>query len=113
MDWKEKLIEWLENLTTTVGNEIPGIVQEISTYGFYDGVIGAIVSFVLILFLVSVMIFCIRKKENKIGGLCVPTFFISFVLACTTTFILYCNINQAIKAYIAPRVYCIDYIRRL
>ena len=63
----KKLIEWIENLGNLAGDELPGFVQEIATYGFYSSIIGSIAFFIIAGILGSIAYFCLTKNDDSDG----------------------------------------------
>ena len=112
---QQKLIEWIESLTKTVGDELPHFISECVTYGFWACTIKAIAfaSLAIAIFVTAKNLYLHipTPKDRCEVALVIRKilFIIGFGIPILISYMLTIGcLNNAIKAKIAPRIYVID-----
>ena len=101
-----KIIEWIENISLSLGEEIPQFVQEVANYGVYRNLSIICVLFLLFISgLYFVRFFYKKIKDNECYV--IPVCMIIFVLI-TVFLLIVVSIDGFMKAKYAPRLYVIE-----
>lgn len=114
------LLEYVEAGAEFAAEQAPLVAQELIAWGFWDGVVGAVSSALVLMFgsyfFVKFSIGLSRAiKEDDDDGMfmnvlgLLPIVILWFFAACR----LLCNVSTIIKASVAPRVYLIEKIAEL
>lgn len=117
---QKQLIEWIQGLSGAVSEELPLFIQEIATYGFYEGVITAILSLFAGLAFGIFAYYMVRRASEEsekdlrdqnmgaviflgLGGIFVGLASVIFLCSGMPN-----AICRATKAKLAPKLYAIE-----
>lgn len=110
----QKILVYLEKTESFMAKEVPGYLEEILTFGFYNEVLNIVLSVLFLLISVFVIKYLIKISKNdndfEASALVVVACFIGWIFCIVT---LVNSTRDLMKIKTAPRVYLIDHVRGL
>ena len=111
----EKLLEWLEVIEDLAAEQIPGILQEILSWGLIQNLVGVIISIGIVVASVKSLRHISRVWDDlssdgaEAGHIIWAVLAVIFGIIFSITFIV--DFFDVLQVYFAPRVYLIKYLR--
>lgn len=117
MKLEEKLVEVI-NQAQKAGAEAflftkeqaPDIINQLLIWNFWRGILVGLFCFIILSLMAAVYVFDLKRNNYRTDGF---GEFVFLMLGFFPTLVGICNIGSAIKIYLAPKVYLLEYAANL
>ena len=110
VEYSEQIVNWLKEIGNLAMQEIPPFIQEVATYGFYSNLVDAFAF--LLVFIISLYCTIYLKKQLEIGkkseDTCMAGMMFSILGVIVFFLLMFCAVEQSIKAAVSPKLYVIE-----